>query len=238
MNHPYDPLTADEIERAVQAVSTSQPGLLSPRFPLIRLDPPGKETVRRGETSPPAGRSAFLVVYDRGTGSTFEARVDLAANTVTSWKHVPGGQPPIMIEEIMALEEIVKSDPAAVAALARHGVDDLSSLQLHRGVVLERGGAEFQRVAPEDEERRAVRRPAQPERPVDPAPARGDHAGVGVHDADAAGGLHVGEQVVCVRPPRRRNGRDVCRKQPVARAVPCDDAQRASRPVCDPVAVG
>ncbi len=86
--------------------------------------------MRRGETSPPAGRSAFLVTYDRETGSTFEARVDLAANTVTSWKHVPGVQPPIMIEEIMALEEIVKNDPAAVAALARHGVDDLSSLQL------------------------------------------------------------------------------------------------------------
>ena len=39
MNHLYDPLTADEIERAVHAVLTSQPGLLSPRFPLIRLDP-------------------------------------------------------------------------------------------------------------------------------------------------------------------------------------------------------
>jgi primary-amine oxidase len=130
MNHPYDPLTADEIERAVHAVRTSQPGLLAPRFPLIRLDPPGKDAVRRGETSPPAGRSAFLVTYDRETGSTFEGRVDLAANTVTSWKHVPGVQPPIMIEEIMALEEIVKNDPASVAALARHGVDDLSSLQL------------------------------------------------------------------------------------------------------------
>src|SRR6185437_1821694 len=85
MTHPYDPLTAQEIERAVHAVLASQPGLQAPRFPLVRLAPPGKEAVRRGETSP-AGRSAFLVTYDRETGSTFEARVDLTANTVTSWK--------------------------------------------------------------------------------------------------------------------------------------------------------
>ena len=130
MIHPYDPLTAEEVERAVHAVRAGQPGLLSPRFPLIRLDPPGKETVRSCQAPRPVGRSAFLVTYDRETGSTFEARVDLTADTVTSWTHVPGVQPAIMIEEIMALEEIVKSDPAAVAALARHGVDDLSSLQL------------------------------------------------------------------------------------------------------------
>jgi primary-amine oxidase len=35
-----------------------------------------------------------------------------------------------MIEEIMELDEIVKKDPAAVAALARHGVHDLDLLQI------------------------------------------------------------------------------------------------------------
>jgi len=125
--HPYDPLTAEEIERAVRAVRAGHPDLASLRFPTVRLAPPDKETVRRGD---PPRRAAFLVVYDRAADATFEAEVDLAAETVTSWRHVPGAQPAIMIEEILAIEEIVKGDPASVDALARHGVDDLSLLQL------------------------------------------------------------------------------------------------------------
>jgi primary-amine oxidase len=133
--HPYDPLTSEEIERAVRAVRTEHPDLASLRFPTVRLAPPDKAAVRQHNPSRPVPRAAFLVAYDRDAGATFEARVDLADNTATSnsvasWRHVEGVQPSIMIEEIMALEEIVKSDPASVAALARHGVDDLSLLQL------------------------------------------------------------------------------------------------------------
>ncbi|MFI0454176.1 primary-amine oxidase [Actinomadura sp. 6N118] len=128
--HPYDPLTAEEVERAVHTVRTSRPDLRSLKFPLVRLAPPSKEAVRRHTPAQPIARSAFMVVYDRDAGATFEARVDLAAGAVASWRPVPGVQPAIMIEEILALEEIVKNDPAAVAALARHGVDDLSLLQL------------------------------------------------------------------------------------------------------------
>ncbi|HEX6519351.1 MAG TPA: primary-amine oxidase [Streptosporangiaceae bacterium] len=127
--HPCDPLTVEEIGLAVRTVQDSHPDLRTMRFPLVRLDLPAKETVRQPTSAPPA-RSAFLTVYDRDTEATFEARVDLGSGTVTSWKHVPGVQPAIMIEEILALEEIVKKDPAAVDALARHGVDDLSQLQL------------------------------------------------------------------------------------------------------------
>jgi primary-amine oxidase len=128
--HPYDPLSSEEIERAVRAVRAERPDLASLRFPTVRLAPPDKAAVRRHDPSHPVPRAAFLVAYDRDRGATFEARVDLAENTVTSWRHVEGVQPAIMIEEIMALEEIVKSDPASVAALVRHGVDDLSLLQL------------------------------------------------------------------------------------------------------------
>jgi primary-amine oxidase len=127
--HPYDPLTAAEIERAVGAVRASHPDLRAMRFPLVRLDLPAKETLWQQPSGPPA-RSAFLVVYDRDTEATFEARVCLDEGTVTSWKHLPGVQPAIMIEEILALEEIVKKDSAAVEALARHGVHDLSLLQI------------------------------------------------------------------------------------------------------------
>jgi primary-amine oxidase len=128
--HPYDPLTADEIERAVTAVRLARPELTALRFPLVRLAYPSKEAVRGHDPAAPLPRAAFLVVYDPTQASTYEVRVDLAAAQVESWEDVPGVQPPIMIEEIMALDDIVKNDPKAVAALARHGVHDLALLQI------------------------------------------------------------------------------------------------------------
>jgi primary-amine oxidase len=130
--HPYDPLSPQEISAAVSAVRSAKPELTDPRFPLVRTDPPAKDAVRRQDKT--LTRTAFLVVYDRADAATYEARVDLATGKVTGkvtgWSHIPGVQPAIMIEEIMRLDEIVKNDPAAVAALARHGVHDLDLLQI------------------------------------------------------------------------------------------------------------
>lgn len=128
--HPYDPLSAPEIEAAVAAVRAGKPQLTAPRFPLVRLDYPEKQSVRDHDPHAPLPRSAFLVVYDRADTATYEARVDLTTGTLTSWTHLPGIQPAIMIEEIMALDDIVKEDPRAVAALERHGVHDLDLLQI------------------------------------------------------------------------------------------------------------
>lgn len=127
--HPYDPLTAEEIEKAVGVVRASHPQRGAMKFPLVRLDLPDKEQVRAYDPSRPIPRVAFLVVYDPEASAMFEARVDLTDDSLVSFKHLPGMQPPIMIDELMALDEIVKNDPTAVEVLARHGVDDLSQVQ-------------------------------------------------------------------------------------------------------------
>jgi primary-amine oxidase len=128
--HPCDPLTAAEIERAVTVIRDCVPELAEIRFPLIRVHAPAKDDVRGYDRASPPARSAFLVVYDRVHGATFEAIVDLRAGKLAAWQHIQGVQPAIMIEEIMALEEIVRNDPAAVAALRRHGVADLDLVQV------------------------------------------------------------------------------------------------------------
>jgi primary-amine oxidase len=125
--HAYDPLTADEISAAVAAVRSVDGQRDSLRFPIVRLDYPPKDAVRSGAAWP---RTAFLVVYDRADGSTRELRVDLETATIISSETIRDVQPPIMIEEIMALDDIVKGDANAVAALARHGVQDLEMLQI------------------------------------------------------------------------------------------------------------
>jgi len=128
--HPYDPLSADEIAAAAEAVRRAHPELDGARFPLVRTDLPPKAAVRGWDGTQPVPRGAFLVVYDRAGGATYEARVDLDAGELVGWTPVPGVQPSIMIEEIMELEAIVRKDPDAVAALARHGVTDLELLQI------------------------------------------------------------------------------------------------------------
>jgi primary-amine oxidase len=128
--HPYDPLSAAEIEVAVAAVRASRPELKEPRFPIVRPDYPAKQQVRAYDPANPLPRNAFLVVYDRESATTYEASVDVTAGVVRRWTLIPGVQPAIMIEEIMALDEIVKSDPAAREALARHGVTNLDLLQI------------------------------------------------------------------------------------------------------------
>jgi primary-amine oxidase len=126
--HPYDPLTVDEVSTAIATVRAQRPELADPRFPIVRLDPPAKAAVRHRDSARPPARAAFLVIYDRA--ATYEASVDLSTREIAAWAQVPGVQPSLMVEEIMALDEIVKKDPAAVAALARHGVADLELLQL------------------------------------------------------------------------------------------------------------
>jgi primary-amine oxidase len=129
-SHPYDPLSAAEIERAVGAVRAGRPELKELRFPIVRTDYPSKAQVRANDPANPPPRNAFLVVYDRASAATYEVSVDLTDGFVREWTHIPGVQPAIMIEEIMALDEIVKNDPDAKAALARHGVTDLDLLQI------------------------------------------------------------------------------------------------------------
>lgn len=129
-HHPYDPLTAEEVVAATDAVRRAHPELGVARFPLVRTDPPPKDAVRRWDGGARLDRRAFLVVYDRGDGATYEARVDLDTGDVLGWTPIPDVQPSIMIEEIMELEAIVRKDLDAVAALARHGVEDLDLLQI------------------------------------------------------------------------------------------------------------
>jgi primary-amine oxidase len=130
VSHPNDPLCADEITAAVAAVLSGRTELTEPRFVVVRTNPPPKDAVRRWTPGSPTARTAFLVVYDRADAATYEALVDLGTGKITSWAYIPGVQPAIMLEEIMELEAIVKNDPAAVAALARHGVPDLDLLQI------------------------------------------------------------------------------------------------------------
>lgn len=122
--HPLDPLTADEITRAVAILKAGPAAAESFRFVQVELDEPAKQIVREDPSS--IRRSAYAVLIDRSTGDSFNARVDLAAESVTEWQKRPAGsQPPIMLDEFDEVEVNSKRDPRVVEALASRGLTDL-----------------------------------------------------------------------------------------------------------------
>jgi len=113
--HPLDPLTEAEIA-AARALVLADPRVPSmPRFPLVELqEPPGP------------GRAARITLLDRASGGIAVVVADLAAGRIAEWREVPSGQgqPPIMLEEFLALQGIVKADAGWVAAVKRRGITE------------------------------------------------------------------------------------------------------------------
>jgi primary-amine oxidase len=128
--HPLDPLTPEEIRAAGAAILEAHPELGEPRFPLLTLAEPSKELVHGWRPGAPVHRRAFAVVFDTASGAVFEAQIDLSGGArVDGWTPMPGVQPSILLEEVMALQDIVRRDDGARAALAKRGVTDVERVQ-------------------------------------------------------------------------------------------------------------
>ena len=125
--HPLDPLTADEVARAWSLVR-AQDGL-GPRVRVISIalaEPPRGALREPAAASHPAERAALVVLIDRDARKTYEAVVSLTQGRVSSWAHVPGVQPAIVLDEFFECEAAVRADPGWQAAMRRRGVTDFS----------------------------------------------------------------------------------------------------------------
>ena len=125
--NPLEPLTAEEITAAVSIVRTERNLSERVRFISVTLHEPPKELVLNYKPGDPLTREAFMVLLDKTNGgATYEAIVNITSGEVTSWRHIPGVQPSIMLEEFFACEQAVKAHPDFQAALAKRGVTDLT----------------------------------------------------------------------------------------------------------------
>src|SRR5207249_3615113 len=97
--HPLDPLTADEMRTAVQALKSSGRLPEGAFFPSLTLHEPPKQEVLAFQPGKPFRREAVAVVLDRPHNHTFEGLVDLGARRLLAWKEIPNVQPPLIIEE-------------------------------------------------------------------------------------------------------------------------------------------
>ena len=119
--HPLEPLTAEEIREAVAILRRVQ-SLPNVRFATVVLSEPPKSIVLNFEPGQAIQREAFVVILDNATAQTYEAIVSLTQKAVVSWKHIPGVQASIMLDEFIECEAAVKADPEFQAAIRKRGI--------------------------------------------------------------------------------------------------------------------
>ena len=130
VQHPLDPLTADEIEGAIAVLRAEQDLGERVRFEVVTLQEPPKHVVsgfRRGDA---IQREAFVVLLDGRTGKTYEAIVSLTEGVVVSWKHIPGVQPRLMPDEMLEAQAMVKENDEYRKALRDRGITDLDLVMI------------------------------------------------------------------------------------------------------------
>ena len=86
--HRLEPLTADEVARAVCILRSERQLGDAMRFVIVTLYEPAKETVLGFRSGDPVEREAFAVLLDKDTSKTYEAIVSLSTGRVTSWEHI------------------------------------------------------------------------------------------------------------------------------------------------------
>lgn len=123
VQHPLEPLQAEEVAAAVAIVRANRNVGETFRFPCAMLHEPPKEFVLRFQAGDAFDRQAFLVLFDNQTGEAFEAIVSLTQQQIVSWKHVPNIQPNVMADELSECEEVVKAHPDFQAAIALRNLD-------------------------------------------------------------------------------------------------------------------
>ncbi|TWT25273.1 primary-amine oxidase [Planomicrobium sp. CPCC 101110] len=124
--HPLEPLTAEEISKAVAILSKEQNLAPSVRFAQVVLHEPAKEVVLNFSEHEAPDRLASLIILKPETNETFEALVSLTTESVAKWEFVPDAKPGFILDEFDMVEELVKQDPDYQAALLKRGVADPS----------------------------------------------------------------------------------------------------------------
>ena len=127
--HPLDPLSEAEITTACALLKKLKKLPPTTRFAFVQLEEPAKADVLAWTPGKALPRQAAATVFDNKTGAIHIGIVDLDAKAVTSWVEHPGkqhpyGQPPIIIEEIFKVGDIVKADAGWRKAVKRRGLTD------------------------------------------------------------------------------------------------------------------
>jgi primary-amine oxidase len=126
--HPLDPATADEYKAGRRILAGA--GLLGDtiRFAYYGLEEPPRDQVEAG----PGDRRLRAFLIDVATGDSADVVVSLGEESVVSRRVLDpqsDGRVPILTEEFIMAEEIVRADPGWRAAMARRGLTDVTKIR-------------------------------------------------------------------------------------------------------------
>lgn len=124
--HPLDPLSAEEFRRTAGILRRDAGVTERFRFTSIELKEPAKAAVKAWRPGDPISRAAFAVLLDRAENKTYEALVDLDADAVVSFEHIPGVQPNFTLDEFHEVDAAMRTHPEVIAALAERGFTDMN----------------------------------------------------------------------------------------------------------------
>ncbi|MEZ5774667.1 MAG: primary-amine oxidase [Hyphomicrobiaceae bacterium] len=125
MSHPLDPLSAEEIARAV-ALVRGEAGLdPSAWFETIALKEPSFEELAAGQ---PIRRLAHVACYEPATNRTLEGTVDLGEGRIVTFGQRAGASARIVSDEFEWGGKVALADPAFQAALAKRGISDVDKV--------------------------------------------------------------------------------------------------------------
>jgi primary-amine oxidase len=127
--HPLDPLTLAEIQLACDLLKTTQSLQHYHRFIYVMNEEPSQAELLHLKPDVTLDRIAFVCVLDAKHNATFEARVNLSTRTLLKWEKLPFdqapyGQAPILPEDAVKCENIVKADPTWRAAMKKRGLTE------------------------------------------------------------------------------------------------------------------
>jgi primary-amine oxidase len=127
-SHPLQRLGADEIRLARTVLAGHELVGEHTRFAYLGLEEPPKPDVLGFRDGDPVERRVRAILLDSATGAATDVVASLTRGTVDSRVAIDtarDGQPPVMLEDLMAVGEVVKADAGWRAAMARRGVTDL-----------------------------------------------------------------------------------------------------------------
>lgn len=128
--YPLDTLSKHEILETVDVLRNAGKTTENSRYSLIRLQEPAKDAVLAFRSGTPLDRQSFAVIYERAADKTYEAIVDLTQHRLLSWTNIPGVQPSFLEEDAEILQKSVRADSQFAAIMHRHGVADLSEVEI------------------------------------------------------------------------------------------------------------
>ncbi len=126
MAHPLDPLTSDEF-RATTALLHREHGIgVGWRYCSIEgLEPAKADLDAFAASGEVPDRIVEALCLERGTNRTYRARVNLSADAVALFEHVPGVQANFTVDEWEEADAALRSHPDVIAALQRRGITDM-----------------------------------------------------------------------------------------------------------------